>query len=99
MLSLGFSVTLLTFIIVPKIRRVMSGEKVVISNILGSRFNRAPPSNTSSEGTHENEIVACNGQLHSLSRIPVGEYDPLPSFIEKNVMDLETVCRQVTAKW
>jgi hypothetical protein len=96
LLSVGFALTTTLLIVYPKISRVKSGEKVVISNILGARVSKELPSlQTSSD--HDNR--PSEAPVVAEDRVPLRESDPLPSFMEKDIMELESVCHRVTQKW
>lgn len=87
-MSIGIGTTDLVIIVLPKIRRVWSGEKLVITNVLDSRFKPAMPSGTSEESRNSESERVC---------LKVG--DPLPRTIEQHVLNLHDVLRLVEHKW
>lgn len=86
---------LVVFLLVwPKIQRVRSGEKVVMSTLLGSRYSAT--SMTSMESAQEE--ILCDHELasgSSKSSIVLRENDPIPPSVEKSAMELHSTLQRL----
>lgn len=86
--------TVIIVMILPKLRRVWSGEKVVLTNVLEARFKAgSTPAAGDSRGNHEGKTAAAD------ERIKLKEGDPLPYPIEQQVLRLHDVLRTVEDRW
>lgn len=85
--SIGSATSVLVLIVWPKIRRVLSGEKVVVSKLLGASY--ATSSLTASTTTGEQYQI----------RITQGKDDPLPRHLEADIVVMEALLRDVTNAW
>jgi hypothetical protein len=87
--------TVIIVLILPKLRRVWSGEKVVLTTVLDARF-KAPPTPVAGDprGNHEGKAAAAADE-----RINLNEGDPLPYPIEQQVLRLHDVIRAVEDRW
>jgi len=91
-------------IIWPKIHRVLSGEKVVVSTLLGSRFStstKAPSSSSDDAQTGaEMPVIQVFGKNRQQpeKRIKLKKDDPLPTTVETKILDVQSILRGVTEK-
>ena len=102
--NVGISITIATcvqFIVVwPKIKRVLSGEKIVVGNVLGNKFsvaNQYSPhfmGSAPSAGTVMGE--GSSGRSEE-SHILVRDGDPVPSKIEKQIHQLQLLLGEITS--
>jgi len=76
----------LVILVLPKIRRVMSGEKVVISALLGARFSSYGNAHLKSNVNHHNESF----------KITINEDDPIPSWMSSHIMDLQDTLQRIS---
>lgn len=89
--SMVISLTAVCFITVPKIKRVLSGEKVIISDLL--KQARTSEHSTSHPGGGETSILQ-SGKSLACSRLPNGERptihvkrnDPIPRKLERELL-------------
>jgi len=108
LLSIGIAVTVLVALVLPKIRRVTSGEKVVVSTLLDARFSTWN-SDSDARTTTTNHTVGggIGGSFDSSGggtaaeevRSLLDEGDPLPRSVEKHVVHLQDILSKVTLKW
>jgi hypothetical protein len=99
--SIGVSVSVLVIIVWPKIRRVRSGEKVVISGLLGAtRFSTpsSTPSNTAA-GELESPRAGQNAIAQNRNRVSVNRGDPMPKELETGILAMGELLRSVTNEW
>ena len=91
--SYGVALSVLIFFIWPKIQRVMSGEKVVVTNILSARFDSMARQSTehSESGDRQSTGTYTIGET-----IKVGKDDPIPRSVETRVLVLQDVLREIT---
>jgi hypothetical protein len=78
------AMSVLVIIVWPKIRRVLSGEKVVVSGLLGSNLTSSAFSSPKAE---------------SRNRITVNKDDPIPKKIEAGILAMEELLQGVTNCW
>lgn len=91
--SMVISSTAVGFIIVPKIKRVMSGEKVIISDLLKQARTSEHPGEETETSTG---ILQSGNKAAASSRLPSGERptihvkqnDPIPRLIERELLGL-----------
>jgi hypothetical protein len=81
---------MLVIIVWPKVRRVLSGEKVVISMLLGANMT-TPESKFTLAG--QNAIV------QNSNRITVNRDDPIPMEVESGILAMEELLRGVANEW
>jgi hypothetical protein len=97
LLSIGIAMTVIIVMILPKLRRVWSGEKVVLTTVLDARYK---PGSTPSAGgtrcTHEDKASVVTA---AEERIRLKEGDPLPYPVEQQVLRLYDVLRTVEDRW
>jgi hypothetical protein len=102
--SLLVPMSVLTMIVFPKVQRVLSGEKVVVSSMVGGRFSinqsamEAPwQQQTPIETT---DTTSSTGQRPGplLRKISLGVDDPLPQELEGLLFNVQNVLRGVTTK-
>lgn len=102
MLSIGVAASVMLIIVRPKMHRVLSGEVVVVSTLLGARFsaNRSTQVPSSSHEETETETpVNIGGKVHQPEkRIRLKKGDPLPSNVETRILDVQSTLRSVTDK-
>jgi hypothetical protein len=84
--------TVIIVMILPKLRRVWSGEKVVLTTVLDVRYKTG------------STPVACNHEVKASGvaaeeRIHLKEGDPLPYPVEQQVLRLYDVLRTVEDRW
>lgn len=77
---------MLVLIVWPKIRRVLSGEKVVMSKLLGASYGTS--SLTSTTYGEENQ-----------RRITQAKDDPLPRHLEADIVVMEALLRDISNAW
>jgi hypothetical protein len=82
--------SVLIIVVLPKIRRVLSGEKVVVTNVLAAKYAN---SGTSSEDPH-----SPSGQQRYLVAAPLQlkKDDPMPRELETRLYDMQGLLRTVT---
>ncbi len=100
--SLGVASAVLILIIWPKVLRVRSGEKVVISNMLGSKFGKNSTSETSSRPTDDQDMTLVPHDTSTPTenvRLCWREHEVLPKHIEQQIYDLQVFLRTVTHRW
>jgi hypothetical protein len=83
----------LVAIVWPKIRRVLSGEKVVMSELLGSSFCNNPSSSSSSAA------ATGEGGTKARNHIILNKDDPLPRQLEADIIFMVEMLRGVTKAW
>jgi hypothetical protein len=96
--SIGVAVSLLVLIVWPKIRRVRSGEKVVMSRLLDAARG---VSRTAAVGEPEPKFTVA-GQKATVqlrNRITVNIDDPIPKEVETGILAMEELFRGVTNEW
>jgi uncharacterized membrane protein len=100
-LSIGIAMTDIIILIWPKLRRVWSGEKVVLSHVLDARFKTAgiPASPPASHGSREEKAMDQAALAVADNRIRLKEGDPLPTSVEHQVLRLHDVLRTVEDCW
>ena len=87
--------SLLVVIVWPKIRRVRSGEKVVMSRLLDAANG---VSRTAAAGEPESKFtVPVTEQIRN--RITVNRDDPIPKEVETGILAMEELLRGVTNEW
>jgi hypothetical protein len=103
--AIGIACSVLSLIIHPKIARVRSGDKVVVSSLLGSKFlyNASP-----GEESYGGFVQQRNSQekMHTLDesstsngsdpRIVLCQDQPMPSHIEQKMLDVQSTLRSIT---
>jgi len=103
MLSIGVSATALFLLVVPRIRRVMSGEKVVMTRVLDARNTLVGKERVGSSGETTQNTIEANGRIENdevmFDRIQLKEGDALPRCIEEDVLRLQEALRTVTNRW
>jgi hypothetical protein len=77
---------MLVLIVWPKIRRVLSGEKVVVSKLLGSSFGTSSLSSTTTGEENQRRITQAKDA-------------PLPRRLEADIVVTEALLRDVTNAW
>jgi hypothetical protein len=88
----------LVIIILPKIQRVWSGEKVVMTAVLGSRFSdKNSTQNVINEGTPP-IITDKDEEKLSSKKVWLEEGDPLPRTMEEHVFTLSNLLRGLELK-
>jgi hypothetical protein len=80
---IGSATAVLVFIVWPKIQRVLSGEMVIVSKLLGSNFSS---SSISTPPTGE----------QNQRRIILAVDDPLPRQLEADIIVMEALLRGIT---
>lgn len=98
----GISMVILVMLVWPKIARVMSGEKVVISSLLNASF-----SSSSLYSSQTREFASLDqaglpvdkGPNCFRSRITIQKDDPLPRQLEGDICAAEEILRRVTSNW
>jgi hypothetical protein len=93
-LSIGIAMTVLVILIWPKLRRVWSGERVVLTTVLDARFKAPGAATTPTDDHRKNTLEDAAGD-----RIHLKEGDPLPRTIEQQVLRLHDVLRTVEDRW
>jgi hypothetical protein len=83
---IGPATSVLVLIVWPKIRRVLSGEKVVVSKLLGASY-----------GTSSLTMTTFGEE--SQRRITQAKDDPLPRHLEANIVVMEALLRDVKNTW
>lgn len=103
----------MVFLIVwPKVHRVLSGEKVVMSNYLEGTSSRSMTRDGSRTNVGMSEMLresppkeakqgkdACKDKDKANSRIPLQSDDPLPSSIASKIVCSEQLLREATDKF
>jgi hypothetical protein len=89
--SIGISVSVLVIVIWPKIRRVLSCEKVVISRLLGNTM-ATPESKFTLAG--QNAILQNSNRITTVKRD-----DPIPVEVEIGILAMEERLRGVANDW
>lgn len=97
--SIGVAGSVLVLIVWPKVNRVRSGEKVVVSGLLGSRYSMKIPSATESRYESDRSMMESAPDLGKRERIQVNEDDPVPPGIETKILDMQGLFRRVTNQW
>lgn len=86
--------TVIIVMILPKLRRVWSGEKVVLTTVLNDRYKvGSTPVAGDSPCNHEDKAAVADERIH------LKEGDPLPFPIEQQVLRLHGVLRTVENRW
>jgi hypothetical protein len=98
LLGLGTTVVVIANIVHPKVVRVRSGEKVVVSRLLATGTGTGPSTSelrNSTIGTENSRVSYSIGE-----KIKINKDDPMPREIEKGVMELQQFLRLVVdATW
>jgi hypothetical protein len=97
--SVGVATTVLALVVWPKIRRVRSGEKVVMGSLLRGSDSR-PSSSPAATVTNEYEVnlTGVPQRIH-VDRITLNKDDPLPSHLELDIFATQETLRGVTDHW
>jgi len=106
LLSIGIATVTLVVIVIPKIRRVRNGDKVVIAKLLDSGYTGS----SSSDGVQSHPTLGSetpgdghgppqNATTQVVGRIVLHDNDPIPRSIEEQLLKLQGVLRSVTSKW
>lgn len=103
--------SVLTMIVFPKVQRVLSGEKVVVSNMVGGRFSIHQPVTEAQWMHRPNETTSTGAETASIvpvqrpapftmgsRKISLAVDDPLPQNLEGLLFDVQSVLRGVTKK-
>jgi len=98
-LSIGVAVTLLVVVILPSIRRVLSGEKIVISKMLGARYGAGRVSATGQQNTGMTTPTRASFLLPPSGPILVGKGDPVPDAIAERVLRVQDALQSATNRW
>ena len=85
---IGSATSVLVLIVWPKIRRVLSGEKVVVSKLLGASYGTSSLTTTTTTFGEENQ-----------RRITQAKDDPLPRHLEADIVVMEALLRDVSNAW
>jgi hypothetical protein len=88
---MGISVSVLVIIIWPKIRRVQSGEKIVMTRLLGGNMP-TPESKFTLAG--QNASVQNSNRITTVKRD-----DPIPVEVESSILAMEELMRGVANDW
>jgi hypothetical protein len=95
--------SLLVVIVWPKIRRVRSGEKVVMSRLLNAArgASSSPSTPTAAAGEPESNFTVAgqNATAQIRNRITVNRDDPIPKEVETGILAMEELFRGVTNEW
>lgn len=86
---------MLTLIIVPKVRRVLSGEKIVVSNLLNARYSM---SSSESKTMTEAPAPVVNLPPQKSQRSVFQPDEPLPKQVERNLVFVQNSVRRITEK-
>lgn len=88
------------FIVAPKIRRILSGERVVISNMLrnvNGYDSKAQPGTTPGEGIPPTSVYA--GESRPAASDLLQETGPLPTDVETELYRVHDMISSMTDKW
>jgi hypothetical protein len=83
---IGSATSVLVLIVWPKIRRVLSGEKVVLSKLLGASYGTSSLTTTTLEGGNQRRITQAKD-------------DPLPRHLEADIVVMEALLRDISNAW
>lgn len=92
------SASVLALIIWPKVKRVRSGDKIVMSKLLGAQYSA---SNVFQMNPEINPSMAGLASPSTLEpeRISLHRYEAVPRHIEKKIYFVQSVLRSVTSQW
>jgi hypothetical protein len=90
----GIAATLLWVLVMPKLRRVASGEKVVVSALLDSRYNS---STSSTESSEQKSSLSSSTPIGTLKTIKLG--DAVPRSMEVEIHRLSETLQAVQTLW
>jgi hypothetical protein len=98
--------SVLTMIVFPKVQRVLSGEKVVVSSMVGGRFSihqqsadEAPWRQAHHHPETSVDTTASTPRPHALTRrVSLDVDDPLPQELEGLLFNVQNVVRGITTK-
>lgn len=94
-------------IVFPKVQRVLSGEKVVVSNMVGGRFSIQQQSAAEApwrQAHHQHpetsaDTATSTPRPHAISRkVSLDKDDPLPQELEGLLFNVQNVLRGITTK-
>ncbi|EEC47275.1 predicted protein [Phaeodactylum tricornutum CCAP 1055/1] len=93
LLTIGCSMAVLIIVVFPKMKRVLSGEKVILTNVLAARYDRS--SSNRASATHS---PSSRRPTVFLAKEPVKlqKDDAMPPEMETYVLDLQTLLRSVS---
>jgi hypothetical protein len=108
-LFLGVALSILLLIVWPKLQRVLSGEQVVMSKLLDSRFSASKATFVEStvsivvadNDNNNNSINNLEGKVVvtvSQRRKAISLNEPLPSNIEQDILGVQNLLRDVSKK-
>jgi hypothetical protein len=110
-LFLGVALSILLLIVWPKLQRVLSGEQVVMSKLLDSRFSASKATfveSTVSIVVADNDNNNNNNSINNLEgkvvvtvsqrRKAISLNEPLPSNIEQDILGVQNLLRDVSKK-
>ena len=95
--SIVIASTAVGFIIIPKIRRVLSGEKVIISDLLKQARPEQHPGETSETSNLQSRRAAASSRLPSGERpsIHVKRNDPIPRQLERELLGVNKLVEDI----
>ena len=93
-------------IVLPRIQRVRSGEKVVLSAWLGassSRLNSSPSLVRLNDGSTDTNVQeqaneSASNNAEPAKRVQLKKDEPLPRRVEKKILGAQRMLREVTNK-
>eukprot|EP00978_Attheya_sp_CCMP212_P029521 scaffold105105_cov62-Attheya_sp.AAC.2 len=97
--SIGVATTVLVLVVWPKIRRVRSGEKVVMGSLFSgrssdSRLSSSPAATVTNE--YEVTVTGVPQHIHVVDRITLKKDDPLPRQLELDIFATQETLRGIT---
>ena len=95
--SIGISTLVLVILVLPKIKRVSSGEKVIVTNLLANTFRRGTDSTTLTHPAESQSTFNTGGRQFQ-DRIIVKKDDPLPPSIEAQVFEVQDLLGEIDSR-
>ncbi len=88
--------SILSLFVWPKIRRVLSGEKIVMTNVIANRFD----GNTQRASSGYSHETALNSKAYSVqSKINLSPDDPVPRSVETSVLSFHDFLGDILSLW
>lgn len=98
--SIGVALAVLYIIVLPKILRALSGQEVIVSNILGSKLpNSSEATSTTNETKKSSGSYGDNVMVDTIPTTQWNYKEALPKHIEEQIMELHMMFRGVANKW
>ena len=101
LMSIGIPVIMIYYVVLPKIRRVQSGELFVMSSLFASSSQQSQRDETTSsdcDGNRPDFIPAQTKRFSAVTPVKLKKDDPLPPRVEKSTLEVHRLLASVTSR-